>query len=104
MIKKISGHGRSQGSPGNGDKERKQLHGKRVKLKSLHKDVVADRTELQGKSPDQLPPASSSNAARQARSRLNMTFPVDWQSLHLKKSPEDGTEDQKNEQEPERSD
>jgi hypothetical protein len=41
--------------------------------------------------PDQLPPASSGNAARQIRSRLNNTFPVNWLELH-KERPEEESE------------
>lgn len=64
---------------------RKKLRPKGMKLKRLHRDVRQSREELQGLPPDKLPPASTSNAARQARSRLHITFPVDWQELHLKK-------------------
>lgn len=84
MVKKISGQ-----KPGSGKgKERKQLHGKRLKLKSLHSNAADERNALKEIPADQLPPASTSNAARQVRSRLNITFPVDWQALHLKKRPE----------------
>lgn len=93
MVKKISGHNSSSGDAG----ERKQLQAKRLKLKKLHNHVVTDRAALDGLPPDQLPPASVSNAARQARSRRNITFPVDWQKLHLKDSG-DNSEDNVNEQ------
>lgn len=99
MVKKISGQNRSSGDTG----ERKQLHAKRLKLKKLHGHVVTDRAALEGLPPDQLPPASVSNAARQARSRMNTTFPVDWQKLHLKDSPDDSG-DNENEQTTERKD
>ena len=82
MVKKISG--RRQGD----DAERKSLQSKRLRLKSLHKSVAEDRAALDELPPDRLPPASSSNAARQARSRLNNTFPIDWQKLHLSKHEE----------------
>ncbi len=78
MVKKISG------SKKLGGRERKQLQSKRLKLKSLHRDVAAERAELMQKPADELPPASASNAARQVRSKLNNTFPVNWQELHLK--------------------
>lgn len=89
MVKKIAGHNRDRSK----ERERKELHPKRLRLKHLHKDVAADRRELQDISPESLPPASSSNAARQARSRLNITFPVNWQDLHTRKSPADGGDD-----------
>ncbi len=78
MVKKISGQ---SGNP-------KQLQSKRLKLKKLHKHAAHDRSELEGLPADKLPPASSSNAARQARARLNITFPVSWQDPHLKKASE----------------
>lgn len=99
MVKKISGKNRSPGDSG----ERKQLHAKRLKLKKLHGNGTTDRTALNGLPSDQLPPASVSNAARQARSRMNITFPVDWQKLHLKDS-QDYVEGEENEQTPERHD
>ena len=88
MVRKVAGHDRNSASGG----QRKKLHSKSLKLKKLHRDVASDRDELKDLPPDQLPAASSSNAARQARSRLNNTFPVDWQSLHTKKSSENGDE------------
>lgn len=88
MVKKISGSG----------KKGKPLQSKRLKLKRLHRDSAVEREALRDVSADQLPPASSSNAARQARSRLNITFPVDWQALHLRKesdaSPDENAEDE----------
>ena len=36
--------------------------------------------------PDSLPPASSSNAARQQRSRRNDTHPIRWQDADLEQS------------------
>ena len=71
------------------DQGGKGLHPKRLKLKRLHKHVAHDSSELAGLPAEKLPPASSSNAARQARARLNITFPVDWQDLHLKKKKTD---------------
>ncbi len=85
MVKKIAGRDRQHGR----DSSKKSLHARRLKLKKLHREVAADRSELEGLSPEKLPPASSSNAARQARSRLNITFPVDWQELHTQKSSTD---------------
>jgi hypothetical protein len=73
----------------------KELRTKRLKLKSLHKRVGASREELEQLPPSSLPPASSGNAARQVRSRLKNTFPVDWLALHLDRREEDdkpGTE------------
>ena len=89
MVKKITD------GDGNPLKE-KELHNKRLKRKHLHQHAgKAARAELEGLSPDKLPPASSSNAARQVRSRLNITFPVDWQERHLKKQAEQDEKDQK---------
>lgn len=82
MVKKVAGHDRNSSSGG----RRKKLQSRSLKLKKLHKDVAPDRAALQDLPPEQLPPASSSNAARQVRSRLNNTFPVDWQALHMKKA------------------
>ncbi len=87
MVKKATGNQESKN-------HRKELHPKRTKLKHLHHNVGQERAELQGLPPDKLPPASSSNAARQVRSRLNMTFPVDWQELHLKKAREENQGDE----------
>lgn len=70
-----------------------QLQAKRLKLKSLHGKAGESRADLTGLAPDQLPPASSSNAARQVRSRLNITFPVNWQDLHTRKQTEDDQEE-----------
>ena len=93
MVKKITdrnGHP-EQGSDG------KPLQAKRLKLKRLHKKTGESRADLQGLAPDRLPPASSGNAARQARSRLDITFPVnwaaDWQELHTRKPAEDDEPD-----------
>jgi len=85
MVKKISGKERNRSE----ERNRKPLHAKRLRLKSLHRDVAGERAELENLRPDELPPASSSNAARQARSRLNITFPVNWQDLHLDKARQD---------------
>ncbi len=95
MVKKInrSGDGAADGTT------RKALQSKRLRLKSLHRSVQEDRQTLDELSPDRLPPASSSNAARQARSKLNNTFPVDWQDLHMtrhaesKRDSEDAADD-----------
>ena len=73
MVKKITG----------ADKE---LHTKRLKLKRLHQKDGRSRAELEKLSPNQLPPASSSNAARQLRSRMSNTFPVNWVELHKEQS------------------
>ena len=81
MVKKISGRKTAVGDA----EAKKQLHAKRLKLKGLHQHSTVESNELRGLPADRLPPASSSNAARQARSRLNITFPVDWQELHLRK-------------------
>ena len=94
MVKKISNRGRSSGNEG----ERKSLQAKRLKLKQLHKKVAHDRAALDGTLPENLPPASSSNAARQARSQLDITFPVDWQELHLKKSAQANEDEQDSEE------
>lgn len=82
MVKKIKDE---NGQPAKG----KQLQQKRLKLKSLHRKMGESRADLSGLAPDQLPPASSSNAARQVRSRLNISFPVNWQELHAKKQTAD---------------
>ena len=84
MVKKISGRKTAAGDA----EAKKQLHARRLRLKSLHQHSTVESNELRGLPADQLPPASSSNAARQARSRLNITFPVDWQKLHLSKHAE----------------
>ena len=84
MVKKISG-GKKLSAQG---QDRKKLHAKRLRLKHLHRDADGERAALRDLPASELPPASSSNAARQARSRLNITHPVDWQALHLKGSSE----------------
>ncbi len=89
MVKKISGQKRV-GGDGQG---RTELQSKRLKLKKLHRHSAEDRAAFQGVPAEQLPPASASNAARQARSRANNTFPVDWQELHLKKTTDETTPD-----------
>lgn len=86
MVKKITDH---KGQPAKG----KELQEKRLKLKSLHRKVGESRADLQDLAPDKLPPASSGNAARQLRSRLDITFPVNWQDLHTKKQTEEEQED-----------
>ncbi len=63
-------------------------------MKKLHSKSVTERNDLQNLPPEELPPASSSNAARQVRSRLNITFPVDWQDLHLAKPVHDDEREQ----------
>ena len=85
MVKKITDE---KGQPAKG----KQLQQKRLKLRSLHQKMGESRADLSGLTPDQLPPASSSNAARQVRSRLNISFPVNWQELHKKKQTADDEE------------
>lgn len=82
MVKKIANSDKSTVSG-------KELQKKRLKLKTLHKSVNESRATLKRLPPEELPPASSSNAARQVRSRLNITFPVNWQDLHLNKHPLD---------------
>ena len=69
MVKKVTGT----------DKE---LHTKRLKLKRLHQKDGRSRSELEKLPANQLPPASSSNAARQLRSRMSNTVPVNWLELH----------------------
>lgn len=85
MVRKISRQGPGSG----GADEKKSLRPKRLRLKKLHKSLGEEREALKDVDPAELPPASSSNAARQVRSRLNNTFPVDWQKLHLTKSPDE---------------
>lgn len=80
MVKKITG-------------DKKDLKGKRLKLKGLHRDVREEKAELSRLSPDELPPASNSNAARQVRSQLNNTFPVDWHELHKERSKQEDESD-----------
>lgn len=75
MVKRISDNGGAHD-------EKKSLHPRRMRLKHLHKHNGVKRADLEKLSPDQLPPASSSNAARQLRSRLANTFPVKWVELH----------------------
>ena len=86
MVKKITG---GDGKPAKG----KQLQAKRLKLKHLHKHVAGERDELSGLPADELPAASASNAARQARSKLENTFPVDWFELHTEKKTDETNED-----------
>jgi hypothetical protein len=81
MVKRISDNSGSPGS-GAGSGEGKSLHPRRMRLKHLHQHNGMKRAEMENLSPDQLPPASSSNAARQVRSRLGNTFPVNWVELH----------------------
>jgi hypothetical protein len=81
MVKKITGDA----------SEKKELSPKRLKIKALHRGVRQERAELEKLPPEQLPPASSGNAARQIRSRLNNTFPVNWLELH-KERPEEESE------------
>ena len=78
MVKKVTG-------------VTKDLKEKRLKLKRLHKKDGRSRAELEKLAPNQLPPASSSNAARQVRSRLHNTFPVNWHELH-RDIPDGGNE------------
>jgi hypothetical protein len=89
MAKKITGR---EKHPAKGSAD-KRLQQKRLKLKTLHGNGGESRSDLAGLAPDKLPPASSSNAARQVRSRLNMTFPVDWQDLHTGEQADDDQED-----------
>ena len=85
MVRKVTKRGSGTGDDSGG----KKLQAKRLRLKRLHRSLSEDRKELQDLPADQLPPASANNAARQARSRLNITFPVNWQELHLRKSGTD---------------
>jgi hypothetical protein len=83
MVKRISYNGRSAD-------EKKSLHRRQMRLKHLHKHNGVKRADLEGLSPDQLPPASSSNAARQVRSQLGNTFPVNWVALHQETEQPEG--------------
>ena len=50
MVKRITG-------------DKKDLKGKRLKLKGLHRDVREEKEELRRLAPEELPPASKSNAS-----------------------------------------